>query len=296
MSDTNCIVFLDFDKTLTDIHTSGFPTIKKSYWRTNMNKEQIVKLLTQLKMLGVKLYIITRADTKMTIDYVNSHFPDIFESVIGNTSHSVATIGNNDIGWAKWKLENMMKILSNLKHIDISKVYFFDDTQINIDVAQKEIPNSYKVDYESTHLFELLAENVLPFSEVVYNVPIYDIDKIYPDNTQDESIKYILRKSSQRTTRLVANTNPNYNILTVFTAVYTTSFKELFGVVNENGIKKFVRFTGDKFTIDNKIQLTERFRSLDDFLNYIHNLYLAHADCTEHKLDGRQVLQFCKFT
>jgi hypothetical protein len=293
MSNTDRIVFLDFDKTLTDIHTAGFPNCKKSYWRTNVNKEHITNLLTQLKTLGVKLYIVTRADEELTIDYVQLHFPNMFDSVIGNTSHNVALMGCNDISWAKWKLDKMKKILSNLNHTDISKVHFFDDTQVNIDIAQKEIPNSYKVDYESTHLFELLSENVLPLSEVVYNVPVYDIDKIYPDSTRDESIKYILRKSRDRTTELVITNNPDYNILNVFTAVYTTSFKELFGVVNENGTKRFVRFTGDKFNVDNQILSAERFRSLDDFLNYVHNL--LHIDCTEHKLDDKQVLSFCKF-
>lgn len=289
----NTIVFLDFDKTLTDIHTSGFPDLRKSYWRSFTNKEMITRLLMQLKGLGCKLYLITRANENEVVEYIKHNFLGVFDGIKGNSQELVNSIGNNQLAWANWKVKLMQNILIELGHIDMSRVFFFDDTDINVTQALPIIPNSFKVDYESTHLFELLAEYVLPQTELVYNVPIYDIDRIYPP---DGSIQFVLRRTSQHSSNKVVTTNSNLCVINIFTAVYTTHYKELFGVIlDENREKRFVRFIDDDFKIDQHTLTINRIRNLDEFMSYIHNSHINTTNCSEHKFESKNTFSVNKF-
>lgn len=289
----NTIVFLDFDKTVTDIHTSGFPNPHKLYWRTFTNKEMITNLLRQLKELGCKLYLITRANEDEVIEYVKHYFVDIFDGVKGISQKLVDEIGYDQLAWANWKVKSMQNILTDLNRNDMSQVFFFDDTSINVDHALHLIPNSFKVDYESTHLFELISEHVLPQTELVYNVPIYDIDKIYPPN---EEIRFILRKTSQYSSNKVVMTNSNLCVINIFTAIYTTHCKELFGVIlDENREKRFVRFMNDDFKVDQHTLIINRIRNLDEFMSYIHNSHINTINCTEYKLESKNTFLVSKF-
>lgn len=288
------IVFLDFDKTITDIHTGGFPHPNKIYWRNSTNKEMITKLLLQLKEHEYKLYLITRANETETLEYVNLHLTDIFEGIKGNSHELVDKIDNNSLSWAKWKISVIQNILLELNHTDMSTVFFFDDTEINVEMALSVIPNSFKVDYESQHLFELLSKHVLPQSELVYNVPIYVEDKLQPVLSDDGMLQYILRKTSQRTINKVIYTNNDYCIINVFTAVYSTHFKEVFGVIIKNGVKMFARFSGDDFALDIK-SIQNRIRNLDEFINHIHYTYVEFTPCGECKLNLKSRIQIANF-
>lgn len=289
----NTIVFLDFDKTITDIHTGGFPEPRKLYWRTFTNKEMITRLLIQLKRLGCKLYLITRANEREVVEYVRCHFEDMFDGIKGNSQELVDLIGHDQLAWANWKVQLMQNILTELHHIDMSRVFFFDDTHINIVQALPVIPNSLKIDYESTHLFELLCEHVLPQTELVYNVPIYDIDRIYPP---EGSVQFILRRTSQHSTEKVIATNYNLCVINIFTAVYTTHCKELFGVIlDENREKRFVRFIDDDFKIDQHTLEINRIRNLDEFMSYIHNSHINTTNCTEHKFESKNTFLVNEF-
>jgi hypothetical protein len=187
----------------------------------------------------------------------------------------------------------MKEILIKINHTDMSTVFFFDDTYINIKQALSIIPNSHKIDYESTHLFELLCEQVLPISELVYNVPIYDVDKINPPNG---TMQYILRKTSQYTADKIIRTNNNLRIINVFTAVYSTYYKESFGVIlDDTGLKRFVRFIDDDFKADHHTLTINRIRNLDEFMNYIHRFHTNVADCTEHKFANKNNISINEF-
>lgn len=278
------IVFLDFDKTVTDIHTGGIPNINKLYWRNFTNKEMITKLLYQLKGLGCKFYLITRANHFEVNEYINKYFPYIFDNVIG-ISEKIAMLNGNDLFlWAKWKVENIKKIMSKLKHNDVNDVFFFDDTQINIECALENVPNSFKVDYESQHLFELLCQYVLPQTELIYNIPIYNVNKLHlPLNMS----KFILRKTSDDTIKKIIMSNESFDIINIFTAMYFTQTKELFGVIlDENSNKRFVRFCNN-YKIDEHTLIIDRIRNLDEFLEHIHNTHINIPNCSEHKFDSK---------
>lgn len=286
------ILFLDFDKTVTDIHTGGFPDLRKLYWKTFTNKEMILKLLTHLKWLGCKIYLITRGDQNDVCNYTKYIFSNVFDDIKGNNQELIETIGNDDFEWAKWKVNLMKNLLIDLNHTDISRVFFFDDTQINITTASKFISNAFKIEYGSVHLFELLSLYVLPTTELVYNIPIYNISKLHPP---DGTPRFILRKTSDKTTMKVIKANDTFSIINIFTAVYTTHYKKVYGVILDNNkIKRFVKFKDDDFKIDQHTIIINRIRNLNDFMNYIHELDID-IDCFEFKLVNQNSIQINDF-
>jgi len=293
MSLNGTILFLDFDKTLTDIHTGGFPHVHKSYWHNFINKQMIINLLIQLKSIGCKIYLITRADKIKIKYYIDNHFDNIFDDIEGNSDKIMGILERDEIEWANWKVKSMLKILTDLNHTNMSTVYFFDDTDLNIKQSLSKIPNSHVVKHGSMHLFDLLCKNVLPTTELIYNVPIYDVKRIYPTK---EKLTYVLRKTSNKSTEKIVNTNNNFCILNVFTAVYSNNCKELFGVIfDENKQKRFVRFNTIDFTIDEFTLQIERIRYLNQFLEKINFSRFNLIDCTEHMYEGISYVKITDF-
>ena len=54
------ILALDFDKTITDIHTGGYPDSNKSYWNNIDNLNNLIKVLQNFKINGWRIYIVSR--------------------------------------------------------------------------------------------------------------------------------------------------------------------------------------------------------------------------------------------
>lgn len=156
-----CIV-LDFDLTITDIHTSGHIKNDKFYWNSKQNLDSIINQLTKLKNLNFGIYIVTRNIESNVVNYIKLYgFGNLIDRVFGaiNEEHMC----EDTYQWAIYKL-NYLDEISKLESINKSNIYFFDDTKINIDVA---ISNGYinsnliQFDYKKNILSSCVLTNEL---------------------------------------------------------------------------------------------------------------------------------------
>jgi hypothetical protein len=145
---------LDFDLTITDVHTGG--NIKNSafYWNSKENLNSIIYQLEKFKNLNFGIYIVTRNIQSNVINYIKLYgFSHLVDRVYGakNQEHM-----NEGTGlWSAQKLSYLNEI-SRLESINKSNIYFFDDTKVNINVAKSN-------GYNNSHLIEFdYKKNILP--------------------------------------------------------------------------------------------------------------------------------------
>lgn len=130
----NKILVLDFDLTLTDIHTCGNINYNKLYWYSIKNLELLTDTLHKFKLCDWKIYIVSRGIESDIIKYLEKMgILNIFEDIFGakNISQSSESTQN----WSKYKTKYLDIIIYKNK-IDKNNLYFIDDTIENINMAK----------------------------------------------------------------------------------------------------------------------------------------------------------------
>ncbi len=125
---------LDFDLTMTDIHSNGKISLKNFYWKDLKTHNTIVYLLEKFKNLNWGIYVVTRniqSDVKKYLDTYG--FSNIIDDIYGAKNLSHMYDGTRQ--WACYKTEFLNEI-SCRESLPKSNIYFFDDTQENILVAK----------------------------------------------------------------------------------------------------------------------------------------------------------------
>ena len=134
IDDNKKILALDFDLTLTDIHTQGHIKQTQLYWYSSSNLNQLVNCLHKFKNSGWKIYIVSRGIENDIIQYLTKlNIIRLFDGIYGakNFSH----LGENTSLWSKYKTEYLNHIIS-MNDAKKENLYFIDDTEENIIFAK----------------------------------------------------------------------------------------------------------------------------------------------------------------
>ncbi len=147
---------LDFDLTITDVHTGGDIKNNIFYWNSRENLNSIIYQLEKFKNLNFGIYIVTRNIESNVINYIKLYgFGHLIDKVYGAKNQEHMNEGTGV--WSCLKLSYLNEI-SRLESIGKSNIYFFDDTKVNFNVAKSN-------GYINSHLIEFDYEkNILPSS------------------------------------------------------------------------------------------------------------------------------------
>lgn len=263
----NIYVF-DFDGTLTDIHSGGNPDIESSYWLSEENKRNVLEKLKILKNnFGCKLFIVSRANQNLLIQYTNTHMPNLFTEIFGATDVYPTHI--NKEHWSTIKLQYVLNIM--LEHnITLKRnIYYFDDEQINI----LELINNR---FTQTKLIcpigsETLCEELDKLIYPILKEQIYDIDDINPNmstiNINIEQNTIQIRKTSEKTSNIIKNANLHINIINLYT-VHCLKFNTVIAEVKINSEPYFLICSGaDRWILYDY----NKFDKISEALSYVVN-------------------------
>lgn len=160
------ILILDFDLTITDIHTCGRINYDSIYWNSRDNLNLLVSMLKKLKKSNLWLiYIVSRGIESDIKNYLKKlNILELFDNVLGASDQTHLSRPTHI--WAKNKVEyiNQIKILNNSESSDI---FFIDDTIENIREVQK-----------AGYVNSILLPNIGTSSIMLTSI----LDKIYNEN------------------------------------------------------------------------------------------------------------------
>ncbi len=128
-----CIA-LDFDLTMTDIHTGGSINFKKNYWHDKQNLNSLIYVLEKYKNINWGIYVVTRnieSDVKKYLE-ING-FGNLIDKVFG--AQNILHMNLQTDKWSLIKL-NYLDQICKIESISKTSIYFYDDTTINIVVSK----------------------------------------------------------------------------------------------------------------------------------------------------------------
>jgi HAD superfamily phosphatase (TIGR01681 family) len=128
-----CLV-LDFDLTMTDIHSNGNPDTTKNYWLKPENEQNLYNVLYELKKNGCLIYIVTRSNEYLTQNFIEkSIFKNAIDYVYG--SNSIRQISSDQL-WPHIKVNCIYDIMLKNKIFDKKQIVYIDDTEMNTNCAK----------------------------------------------------------------------------------------------------------------------------------------------------------------
>ena len=130
----NKILVLDFDLTITDIHTGGNINDNLLYWYSIKNLNLLIHTLQKFKKYNWKIYIVSRGIETDIIKYLEKiNILYIFDDVYG--AKNISQLSESTLNWSKYKTKYLDIIIYKNK-IDKNNLYFIDDTIENINIAK----------------------------------------------------------------------------------------------------------------------------------------------------------------
>jgi hypothetical protein len=163
------IFVFDFDLTLTTDHTKGQPNVSIDYF----SEEQFANvsgILNDILSNPNNLFVIlSRGIQENLRSYVKLRFPRIdYNCVLG--AIDIKELRQGEVYWAEKKAEIIRNLhLVSVERGDTPIVYFFDDTETNIDAVNRlKIENikSFQVNTKPNNLLELYKKAIEPHLEV----------------------------------------------------------------------------------------------------------------------------------
>ena len=160
-------ICFDFDLTLTDSHSSGYPNLDTDYFEEE-SLQRIREAFQELKEGGHSIYIVTRGMTHLVEQYISQPrigLSPYISKVYGADGESPIS-GNKEMEgkpfWALKKVE-YLKVILGLENAKPEDLYFFDDTALNVAEARRQgFTNSYNVapHQHGAELIPLILEHV----------------------------------------------------------------------------------------------------------------------------------------
>jgi hypothetical protein len=128
------ILILDFDLTITDIHTCGRINNNFLYWYSIENLNMLIKTLSKFKNLNWLIYIVSRGITTDIKNYLTKfNISNIFDDIYGAIDY--AHLSESTFIWSKYKkifIDNIME----LNKVEKRHIFYIDDTEENISYAK----------------------------------------------------------------------------------------------------------------------------------------------------------------
>jgi FMN phosphatase YigB (HAD superfamily) len=128
------ILILDFDLTITDIHTNGRINDNMLYWNSLDNFNLIVKTLIKIKKSNnCKIYIVSRGIESDIKNYLKKlNIIELFDNIYG--AYDKIHLSEPSHLWAKYKVEYITEI-KKINNCEFENIFYIDDTQENIEHA-----------------------------------------------------------------------------------------------------------------------------------------------------------------
>ena len=169
----NKLFVFDFDNTLTSFHTGGVPETEKTYF----NVEQLQSITNMFKSIehnfpGSIIVILSRGYTELIKKYMFDKFPMLFRylnEIIGADLKKDIQKDSEE-HWAEWKASKLIDLCMKYE-MNKDDIVFFDDTKININVAQI---NGFKESYLVLHSNVTNTTNV----ESVFNSYLQKVQSV----------------------------------------------------------------------------------------------------------------------
>ena len=158
------ILVLDFDKTITDIHSQGTPDVQIFLWNEMKNYHRLILCLDFIHKKNCKIYVVSRSNKKALEKYLRAFSLTFFISgIYGADEINPITFPSESVDkavlrWSTLKVKFIEKITTELG-IGKNDVYFVDDTRQNIEYALNSgFTNSILCENGSIGLCKILSE------------------------------------------------------------------------------------------------------------------------------------------
>ena len=202
------ILVLDFDQTFLKEHSNGQPIITNKVL-SDADKEDYKKNLTELLKYFNKIYINTRGLKEEITQWLKTNGlfgENLIDSVYGAdvvnktdiTVDKPLAIKEIDDFWAKQKVIFLNKIATKHNITDKSKIYFYDDTDLNIKEAKKsdQFINSFTVPTKIENNKNINGGTTL-LNKILEDIPVGSINNLINDGSF-ELIKTIYDSDTTR--------------------------------------------------------------------------------------------------
>lgn len=132
------ILALDFDLTITDIHTKGHIKQTQLYWyffnNLNLIINYLCKCLRKFKNSGWLIYIVSRGIKEDIVQYLTKlKIIELFDDIYGASNYT--HLGENAFTWSRYKTK-YLDIIISMNGAKKENLYFIDDTKENIIYAK----------------------------------------------------------------------------------------------------------------------------------------------------------------
>lgn len=128
------ILALDFDLTITDIHTQGHIKQTQLYWYSSNNLNLITNCLRKFKNSGWLIYIVSRGIEEDIVKYLTKlNIIELFDNIYG--AKNFVHLGENALTWSRYKTE-YLDIIISMNEAKKENLYFIDDIEENIIYAK----------------------------------------------------------------------------------------------------------------------------------------------------------------
>lgn len=160
------ILILDFDLTITDVHTYGMINHNILYWNSQDNFNLLVSIIQKFKKSNLWLiYIVSRGIESDIKEYLTKlNIINLFDDIYGAKDQEHLSKSTKTWSLIKSSYINMIK---NKNNSDNQYIYYIDDTKENILESKK---NGYSN--------SILLPNIGTSSIMLTSI----LDKIYNDN------------------------------------------------------------------------------------------------------------------
>jgi len=194
------VLALDWDLTVTDIHSGGVPRNIGLYWHSKDNLDRLVTIFKLYVKRNWKIIILSRADISSLREFLktcplNPYIHDVYGSCSDvNEEHfflgKMLTKSekylmfpdervdeqSNEL-WTGIKSMMLEKIAEHF-HLRFDKVYFADDTKANVDKAnQTGFKNSFLCANTSIGLADVLLNQIPLNVKAVYDMSIFNLTR-----------------------------------------------------------------------------------------------------------------------
>jgi ubiquitin C-terminal hydrolase len=208
------ILVLDFDQTFLKEHSNGTPITKKIIL-SDADKADYIKYLTALRKYFNKIYINTRGLKAEITQWLRQY--DLFEENLINDVYGADVVNKTDITvdkllainqennedeskqfWATQKVIFLNDIAADHSITDKSKIYFYDDTELNILEAKKndQFINSFTVPITIENYKNINGGTTL-LKKILEDIPVGSINNLINEGSF-ELIKTIYNSNTTK--------------------------------------------------------------------------------------------------
>ena len=214
------VVFFDFDCTISDEHSGGYPVNTQKYKINEVWKD----VMSKLQNMGKEIVINTRGMQDLVTKVMETEFPGINITVMGADESIPISNNKKGINRKKWaEIKTIFIEQYMLNNIDKKKVLFFDDTKENIEEAREKgyVYSFYHRPKEATLLGNFLKNVLIDDQGYVSGNNVQEKTKEEPNEIADK-IKELMDSN---------NNNNKKNLESIIKSLSNKDYKNIYNKI-----------------------------------------------------------------